>query len=106
MNDPLPLPISPSPFNVTPTQITTYTAKPNELVQVDPTAGGFTVTLPTVATCKGYSVWIKNVNTSTNAVTVAAASTNTIDSAATTSLAASHGILRLVSDGGVNWNVC
>lgn len=72
------------------------------LILADATAGALTVTLPSAANRKGHEVVVKRMNSGTNAVTVTAASGETIDGAATRALATQYDSLTLVSDG-TNW---
>ena len=55
----------------TPTAVKTaaYTASPGQSVPADATSGGFTVTLP-AAPAAGSTIWVKKIDTTTNAVTV------------------------------------
>lgn len=93
-------------FSVTTLKTTTYTAAIDEFVQVDPTGGAFAVTLPAVASGnKGHRVAVKNVTTSTTAVTVTAAGSDTIDGAATSVISSSKGKVQVVSDGTSNWMI-
>lgn len=76
----------------------------DEVVLVDPTSAGFTVTLPTAVGVAGKTYILKNVSTSTNTITMASTSSQTIDtaSAGSTTIAASTGVKRFISDGA-NW---
>lgn len=66
-------------FTITPIKTANYAASISELVRVDPTAGGFTVTLPSAIGQSGFSVAIKNVGSSNNTLTVATSGGQTID---------------------------
>lgn len=91
------------PYNVNATAKTAdYTAALGDLVRCDPSAAGFTVTLPSAASNAGRGVTIKNVTTSTNAITIDTTGSETIDDAASYSLATSRGTATFVSDG-TNW---
>ena len=70
-----------------------YTADYQELVICDPSGGGFTVTLPYANGHVGEQVVVKNNTTSTNTITIAASGTETVDGAATTSIASSRSSL-------------
>jgi len=85
-------------------KIANHTAKLNELVKCDPTAGGFTVTLPTVV---GHTarITIKNKSGSANAILVAAAGGETIDGASPLSMVTPRQSVTLVSDGVSEWMV-
>lgn len=82
-----------------------YTAALRELVSADPTGGTFTVTLPTLtAAMRNKRIAIKNVSTSTNAISVAAAGGNTVDGLATFSASGSRFYVELVA-GATDWMV-
>jgi len=68
-------------YSFTAVKTSACTASPNEVVNVDPTGGAFTVTLP--AGAEGGEVRLKNVGTSTNVVTVDGNGSQTIDGATT-----------------------
>lgn len=72
------------------------------LVGCDATAAGFTVTLPTVLDARGMSLLIVKTDSSANVVTVAAASSETINGAATETLTSQWGRAELYCDG-VQW---
>jgi hypothetical protein len=81
-----------------------YNANADELVRVDPSAGVFTVTLPTAAGRQAIIV-IKNVSTSANPVTIAAAGGQTIDGVSSMLIDSAHMSVMLVSNGGTDWMV-
>lgn len=92
------------PWVVTGTKTGAYTAALGEFVVCDPTAGGFTVTLPAVATAKfGRSIVVKNHSGSTNTITIAAAGSDKIDGAATVTITTARGVTRLVNNGIFDW---
>ena len=72
------------------------------VVLADATAAAFTVTLPTPTS--GRMVTVKKVDASANAVTVGPAAAETIDGAASATLAAQWDVATFVSDG-TNWFV-
>lgn len=79
-----------------------YTVTDTDSVMLcNPTSGAFTVTLPSAASIAGRQYTIKRVNTS-NAVTVAAASGQTIEGSATFVLSTGFAGITVVSDGS-NW---
>ncbi|WP_437279360.1 hypothetical protein WME90_02030 [Sorangium sp. So ce375] len=82
----------------------TYTATYGELVKCDPTSAGFTVNLPTAAGHEGERILVSNVTSSTNAITVDGAGSETIDGATTATINTAYGDLRIISDGA-NWVV-
>lgn len=96
--------IIPERLHPTPVQTSTYTAKPWDLVQCDPSGGIFTVTLP--ARCEdGAEVGYKNATTSVNAVTFEAASGDTVDEGPSISNSTSRGSERFVFDSARrNWS--
>jgi len=77
----------------------------NQLVRVNPTGGGFTVTLPAASTASGKVVIVKNVSASVNAVTVAAGGGDTVDGAASVVLSGNRFHWQVVSDGVSQWMV-
>ncbi len=83
-----------------------YSARFGEHVRVDPTAGGFTVTLPTItAAWPDAEVTITNTSSSANVVVIAAAGGQTVNGAASINLGVANGSRVLRSDGGTNWFV-
>lgn len=90
---------------VTDIKTAAYTARMGEVVRCNPTGGAFTVTLPTSAGAPGKVVIVKNASASATAITVDGAGSETIDGAATTSIAAGYGSLTLMSDGQGAWMV-
>jgi hypothetical protein len=96
-----------APGRLTPTAVKTanYAAAGGELVQCDPSGGAFTVTLPAAnSVLPGTPIYVKNTTTSTTAITVAKTGADTVDGGSSGSIAASKGVLRLVSDGTSNWD--
>jgi len=83
---------------VTPIQTAAFTAKGGDIVQCDPTAGGFTVTMPIVGPAdNGVPVTVKNASANTNTVTVAANTGATIQSGG--NLAAANAVSNYYYDG-------
>lgn len=85
---------------------TTATAAYGETVRCDPSGAGFTVNLPTAVGRAGRDndITIKNVTTSTNAITVDGDSGETIDGSATLSMTTARQSVTLRSDGA-NWMI-
>jgi hypothetical protein len=81
-----------------------YTAAPGDLVRCDPSGGAFAVTLPTVAGDDRMIV-IKNVTTSTNAITITPDGSDTIDLAASLVMDVGLQAIILIPDGVTNWMV-
>jgi hypothetical protein len=78
----------------------TYTARMfDERVLCDATAGAFTVTLPSAASARGREIVFVKTDASGNAVTLDGASAETINGAATASLASQYAKKRLLSTG-------
>lgn len=69
------------------------------------TSGAQTVTLPAANVMNGIPLTFKKTDASGNAVTVAAAGSDTIDGAATKALAAQYNYIRIVSNGLTGWDV-
>jgi len=80
----------------------TYTAANDAVIRCDASAGAFTISLPTASGIKGKAYLIKKVDSSTNAVTIDPYGTETIDGAATVTLASQYDSVIVVSDG-TNW---
>jgi hypothetical protein len=84
---------------------TTYTATDlDSLILCNATGGAFTVTLPAVAGVSGKKLTIKKTDASGNAVTVDGNGAETIDGAATASLASQYKYISVISNG-VGWFV-
>lgn len=80
------------------TVTTTYTIETTDsTVLCDATTGAFTALLPIAANCKGFTVTVKKVDSSGNAVTLDAA--ETIDGAASVSLGSQWNSRTVQSDG-------
>ena len=86
-------------WNVTDIKTAAYTAAWGDLVRVDATSHGFTVTLPSAADRAGHTVVIKEVGNSTQTVTVDGSGSETIDGASSISMTTAYGALEFVSDG-------
>jgi hypothetical protein len=79
-------------------------AETDDVVLCNATGGAFDVTLPDAADFKGRRFTIKRLNSGSHAVTVAAASGQTIDGASTSVLGTQYLAITVVSDGS-NWFV-
>jgi NADH:ubiquinone oxidoreductase subunit F (NADH-binding) len=77
----------------------------NQVVRVDPSAGGFNVTLPAAVGLGGQIIIIKNVTTSTNIVTVLPSGADTIDGLASQLLTGDHFQIQFISDGVNSWMI-
>ncbi len=94
-------------FVPTSVKVTNYTAAYNDLVRCDPTASGFTVTMPAAsAAIAGERDWIcvKGFSDSDNAITVSF-SGDTIDGATGPYFLVGRERLTVVSDGVSDWMV-
>lgn len=88
----------------TPVQTSDYTSVVDDLVNADPSGGGFTVALPARAK-SGDRVRYKNTTTSTNAVTFEPASGDTVDEQSSVSNSTSRGSELFVFDATRrNWS--
>lgn len=86
------------------TVTTAYTIISNVFyVRADATAGAFAVTLPAALNLQGRQILIKKIDSSANAITVTAAGSDTIEGAATSSLAAQWNKTLLISNGNTSW---
>lgn len=74
------------------------------LYPCDATSASFAVTLPTAAAAgNGATVYFQKIDSTSNAVTITRASTDTIDGATTYALSSQYAIVGLVSDGASKW---
>lgn len=92
-----------NPSQVTPVKTTGgYTAVDGDVIPVDPTGGAFGVTLPLISSMSpGGTVTVRNVTTSTNAVTMTASGSDTIlhgTTGTTYALATSKGYVTFMAD--------
>lgn len=77
-----------------------------DLKRVDPTGGAMTVTLPTINRVDaGKKVTVKNSSASPNVITISPAGGQTIDAAASATIAVGRGALTFRADGGANWEI-
>jgi len=74
----------------------------HHVVLVNASNGARTITLPNATTCAGRQYVIKKIDSSTNAVTIAPQSGQTIDGQANISITAQYDYRKVVSDGA-NW---
>ena len=72
-------------------------------IRVDATSGAITVTLPVATNCGGRQVAIKKIDSSVNSVTIARASTDTIEGSASMALASQWDKQTLISNGVDAW---
>jgi hypothetical protein len=85
------------------TKTAAYTVEEDDdLVLCNATGAAFTVTLPSAVSFEGRQFMVKKIDASANAVTVDGNGAETIDGAATLSLATQWAKVHLVSDGA-NW---
>lgn len=79
---------------------TVTTSDRNGLISCDATSGAFNISFPTAASVEnGFKVSVKKVDVSTNAVTLDANGSETIDGATTYVLAEQYDFVTIVSDG-------
>lgn len=94
--------------NVTTTKATTYTATEadsNKEIICDATSAAFTVNLPAAASVwSGFTLYLKKIDSTTNAITIDGNASETIDGSTTYALAAQYDAVMLVCDGS-NWVV-
>lgn len=76
----------------------------DSVILVNATGGAITVTLPDTAVVTGKQLTIKKTDVSVNVVTVDGNGAQTIDGAATASLAAQNKYISIVSDGTA-WHI-
>jgi hypothetical protein len=92
-------------MNPTATQTANFGATEADIVRCDPSAGGFNVTLPLAFNRLGMPITVKNVTASANAITILPSGADTIDGAASASIAAGFGSLTFASDGVSEWMI-
>lgn len=94
------------PLSVQTSQTTTYSisATADNVVFLNANGGAFTATLPTAASVTGKVYYLKKTDATTNAVTIATTSSQTIDGVVGTSLNTQNETLKIVSDGS-NWQI-
>jgi hypothetical protein len=82
-------------------------ANPADVMQCDPSGGGFPINLPAVtAFNRGQTIIIKNITGSVNAIAVTPNGADTIDGvAAAVNIATGFASLTLVSDGASGWAI-
>jgi hypothetical protein len=81
-----------------------YTVASSDFIILDSASSAAnTVTLPAASASKGRYIIVVKTDTSTNAVTVAAAGTDTIQGSATKSLTSQYSKVILISDGTSTW---
>ena len=72
----------------------------DEMITVDSSSGGFTLTLPTAASAgSGKRFWIKKISSDTNGVTIDGNSAETIDGDLTQVLLTQYTAITIISDG-------
>jgi hypothetical protein len=72
--------------------------------RVDPTAGAFTMNLPAITPdLIGRRLIVKNASASANVITITPAGGDTVDGAATITIAVARGSVTLYADGVSNW---
>lgn len=81
-----------------------YTATSADSIILASAGSAFTVTLPTAAGASGQIYTVKKTDVSTNVVTVATTSSQTIDGSATALLPFQNDFISVVSDG-TNWQI-
>lgn len=75
----------------------------NQLILGDASGGAFDVTLPPAASAKGYTLRVKKVDASADAITILPDGAETIDGAASLALSTQYEAKSLVSDGTAWW---
>lgn len=75
----------------------------HDVLLCDATGGAITVTLPVAAQRIKTPLWVKKIDATANAVTIAASGAETIDGAASVSFAVQYQSYTIVSDGVSKW---
>jgi len=84
---------------ITPSNASSISVRPGELLRLDPSTGAFAFTLPKAKSRPNSRLFFANVTSSTNAVTLTAATGETINGAATFVVDQAYSAAILVSDG-------
>ncbi len=88
------------------TVVTTYSvAALVYYVRGNATGGSFTITLPAAMNLQGRRILVKKIDSSGNAITLAAAGSDTIEGSATKSLASQWDHYHLISNGVDTWEI-
>lgn len=77
----------------------------DQVILASASGGAFTLTLPAASSNSGKVFYLKKTDSTTNAVTISRAGSDTIEGATTTTLNTQYEILTLVSDGVSVWNI-
>lgn len=89
----------PQVYRVTDVKTGNYTAALQEIVLVDPTGGGFNVTLPLTTSGQEYTkIHVKNIGTSTNTVTILPSGSEKIDGKNSVSITAGNNSLGMLNN--------
>jgi hypothetical protein len=91
-------------WNVT-TKTAPYTAAAGDMVLVDTTGGGVTITLPTAASNSKKSIRVKKISSDVNTVTVARSSADSIDGSTSQTFTSQYTDLEVTSDSVSNWEI-
>jgi len=76
-----------------------------QIVRVNPTGGSFSVTLPSAASFTGQAIYVKNVSTSENLITVLPTGGDTVDGTASVTLNGERFFCGFASDGVSDWMI-
>jgi len=90
-------------YNVTTVTASTTLTVANQVVLVNASAGAATITLPAASSGSGLLIIVAKIDSSTNAVTVAPAGTDTIQGVASQTLSTQYSKSILMSDGTSIW---
>lgn len=75
------------------------------VITADATSGAFTITLPSASSCAGRKFLFKNLASTSNAVTIARAGSDTIDGATSITMTIQYESIELISLGGTAWAI-
>lgn len=90
-------------FKPTPLKTSNYTAKGAEVVLCDPTAGGFSVTLPPASLTVGLPIIVKNHSDDVNNITIVPTGQDLIDDDTSAVIAAARASLLFIPSAGYGW---
>ena len=91
-------------YDITTSKTSSYNAVLNEVVRVDPSGGGFTVSLPDPTDTTGETIVVKNTTSSTNIITIDSIGGESIDGQSSVTIQTGFESLTFVSYG-IEWGI-
>lgn len=105
------VPVVPTPqidggtWNVTATKVGPYTAVAGDMVLVDTSGGGVTITLPAAGSNLKKSIRVKKISSDLNVVTVTRSGADLVDGLTSQTFAGQYTDLEITSDSVSNWEI-